>query len=174
MANGDYECDLRSKGGTAWPLHFKNMPAFLSWLDHQHNEHGEEFVFHENEHPESSPPAFLVRTSYRCSRWGSGGNKVYIKKHPERKRKRENKRVECACRVSLTIKTYPGRDDVLGRYNGKTHDHPLGAENQQYTGMPRLARESIMAKLYANVEMDTIVRGSHSFFHTHANLLIAA
>ncbi|KAJ7636454.1 hypothetical protein FB45DRAFT_742753 [Roridomyces roridus] len=99
-------------------------------------------------------PQYEAKTRYVCTRGGTGGKKAYIRTAPKRARKIASKRTECGC--SLTVKRYPGRTTVLGRYI-EDHDHPLGRENLPYTRIPKETREFIAGMLRLKVSSEKIL-----------------
>ncbi|KAJ7616248.1 hypothetical protein B0H17DRAFT_965728, partial [Mycena rosella] len=74
-------------------------------------------------------PVFEQELRYRCSRAGTGGIKVYTKRHPEWERKIPPKRTGCPC--MLLVKQYPGVPTILGNYF-KEHNHSAGSENLRF------------------------------------------
>ncbi|KAJ7060601.1 hypothetical protein C8F01DRAFT_988050 [Mycena amicta] len=78
---------------------------------------------------------------YVCSRAGTGGEKPYAKKFPERKHKKELKVIECT--VSLSIKVYANSSHILGWLHNREHNHPTGDKNLPFTRIPKALREII-------------------------------
>jgi hypothetical protein len=100
-------------------------------------------------------PAFEVKTRYVCSRQGTDGKKVYVKKHPERSQKLGNKNTGCECAV--TVKQYPGRTTMLGSYHD-THNHPILKANLPFTCILKETREYIAGLVRLKVAPDHIIR----------------
>ena len=73
---------------------------------------------------------YIWKRTYKCGREGSGGKKYYEKKNLDWNRKIGTKQIGCSCR--LVVKSYPGRDTILGKFIDG-HDHPTGIQNLIYT-----------------------------------------
>ncbi|KAJ6527305.1 hypothetical protein DFH09DRAFT_935668, partial [Mycena vulgaris] len=106
----------------------------------------------------STKPAYLRKLRYVCSRGGTGGEKPYVKLHPDWSRKREGKRTDCRC--SLVVKQYPGTSAVLAKYSD-THNHALGNANLRYTQIPADTREHIAGLLRLKVAPQHILQLMH-------------
>ncbi|KAJ7161195.1 hypothetical protein C8R46DRAFT_1285283, partial [Mycena filopes] len=88
-------------------------------------------------------------------RGGTGGEKIYIKRHPEWTRKCERRRTGCEC--TLLVKEYPGVSTVLGSYKDD-HNHALGNANLRFTSISKDTREYIAGLLRLKVAPEHIVR----------------
>lgn len=64
------------------------------------------------------------------------------------------KRTGCTCH--LTIKTYPGRDTILGNYNN-VHSHEIGDENARFIRLPKSVRKEIERLLRLGVDPKKVV-----------------
>ncbi|KAJ7665805.1 hypothetical protein B0H17DRAFT_951239 [Mycena rosella] len=101
---------------------------------------------------------YTRKLRYVCSRAGTGGEKEYVKAHPEWNRKRGPKRTACKC--SLVVKEYPGTSTILGNYCDM-HNHPLGDANLPYTQIPKETREYTAGLLRLRVAPDHILKLLH-------------
>ncbi|KAJ7673541.1 hypothetical protein B0H17DRAFT_1140875 [Mycena rosella] len=102
----------------------------------------------------------LVNTNTKSSLYtaGTGGEKEYVKAHPEWNRKHGPKQTACKC--NLVVKEYPGTFTILGKYCD-THDHLLGDTNLPYTQIPKETREYIAGLLRLWVAPDHILKLLH-------------
>ena len=150
----DYEYDVASGKYT---LHFENYTAFLSFLHTRAHEDRIELLRHSCRRSKSKAAVqpYLTTEHFYCARHGSGGIKKYVKKYAWL-RKILSKRTGCPC--LLTVKTYPGRPDVLARWVHEGHNHPIGHENLKFTRVPKPVRERIVGLLRQRVEIRHIVR----------------
>lgn len=145
---GDYQSDLDSrKFNKSWP----SWEAFEAFLVKEQETH---LVELRKVQTASGADRYSFRTFYVCSRHGTGGKKDYQKKNPDWNRKIPTKRTDCAC--SLTVKTYPGTDAVLGIYHSE-HNHPLGNQNLRFTRISNDTREWIAGMVRMRVQSDHIV-----------------
>ncbi|KAF7372423.1 SWIM-type domain-containing protein [Mycena venus] len=104
---------------------------------------------------------------YVCSRAGTGGQKEYIKLHPDWNRKRGPKRTDCKC--TLIIKQYPDTSTVLGNYSD-VHNHDLGNANLPFTQIPKATREYIAGLLRMKVAPEHILKMLHRGVYDHDEL----
>jgi hypothetical protein len=73
---------------------------------------------------------YLTCETFRCARNKLGGTKSHVKT-TTRERKIPSKRLEGGCPCYVQIKTYPGIDTILGKYNFN-HSHETGKNNLKY------------------------------------------
>ncbi|KAJ7262963.1 hypothetical protein C8J57DRAFT_1039376, partial [Mycena rebaudengoi] len=128
---------------------------FQIWLNDEQERHGIEFRL-VNTYKRSE--LYTRQLRYVCSRTGTGGEKGYIKTHPDWNRKRGPKRTDCEC--TLLVKQYPEISTILGNYTS-THNHDLGNANLPFTQIPKNAREHIAALLRMKVAPDHILKMLH-------------
>ncbi|KAJ7368946.1 hypothetical protein DFH08DRAFT_659509, partial [Mycena albidolilacea] len=141
-AVGTFEYDLASgKFQTRWD----DWTQFQQWLREEEQQNCIELRL---VNTYRRPPAYERKLWYICSRHGTGGVKVYTKRHPEWEFKLGLKRTNCAC--SLIIKQYPGIPTVLGCYSSN-HNHPIGNNNLLYTQIPKETKEYIAGLLRLKV-----------------------
>lgn len=84
-----------------WNKEWSSLADFTTWLQAEQSDKCIDFGLQETRYPKKKttggsdlPSTWLWRREYRCGRQGTGGvGKGYEKKHPERKRKVESKRV---------------------------------------------------------------------------------
>lgn len=98
-------------------------------------------------------PIWLKNYIYVCSRNGTGGRSKY-KRKTDRQYKLPSKRVPCACR--LIVKTYPGTEEVLGKYSQR-HSHALGPHNLKFTRLREEDRIEIESLLRLGVSARKVV-----------------
>lgn len=111
---------------------------------------------------------YTERRRYVCSRAGTGGQKVYKKKHPEWGRKVDTKLTECKC--SLVVKTYHDVETVLGRYR-PDHNHPTGLDNIKYMLISRKTRNWIAAMVRGKVDSGHVVSRCALSLSNSSNIL---
>ncbi|KAJ7247684.1 hypothetical protein C8J57DRAFT_978067, partial [Mycena rebaudengoi] len=116
-------------------------------------------------------PEYERQLRFVCSRAGTGGNKPYIKIHPEWSRKLSPKRTDC--QSSLTVKQYPGISVILGNYR-EEHNHPTGNANLQFLQIPKDTREYIAGLLRLKVSADHIVSHLHNKILERSNRRLIA
>jgi hypothetical protein len=145
---GSFEHDL---GSSDYQQRWETWSDFDTWLREEQRSNGIELLL---VNTYSGLPEFERKLRYVCSRGGTGGLKPYVKLHPERERKLDNKRTDCKCR--LIVKQYPGISTVLGDYRSD-HDHLLGNANLPFTQIPKETREHIAGLLRLKLEPDAIV-----------------
>ena len=80
---------------------------------------------------------YIWKWTYKCGCEGLGGKKYYEKKNPDQIRKIGTKQIGCSCQ--LVVKSYPGRDTILGKFIDD-HDHPTGIQNLIYTKVSENAK----------------------------------
>ncbi|KAJ7290632.1 hypothetical protein C8J57DRAFT_1001584, partial [Mycena rebaudengoi] len=137
-APGSFQYDLASgKYQTQW----EDWHDFQIWFNDEQERHGIEFHL-VNTYKRSE--LYTRQLRYVCSRTGTGGEKGYIKTHPDWNRKRGPKRTDCEC--TLLVKQYPEISTVLGNYTS-THNYDLGNANLPFTQIPKNAREHIATLL---------------------------
>ncbi|KAG8922353.1 hypothetical protein FRC02_011909 [Tulasnella sp. 418] len=144
----------------SFDLEWTSLQEFDIWRQTEENHHCIEFNLKETRYPEKPvpqkpEPAWLWRHIYVCSREGGGGKSKYVKQHPERERKKDNKRMENGCPCKLSIKAYPGMQSILGQYCTE-HSHEIGSENVKFTRIPTEAREFIAQMLRMKVDPNQI------------------
>ena len=144
---GSFNWD-RVEGG--YTLEWANFAKFKLWRQMEERLSCIEFV------ASTSRTGILYSRWQRfvCGRQGSGGEKIYEKKHPEWERKIEPKKSGCGCHID--IKQYPHMPTVLGRYEAE-HDHDIGAANIAYTRLSGSVRERIKTMLTQKVDRHEIV-----------------
>ncbi|KAJ7745826.1 hypothetical protein DFH07DRAFT_725469, partial [Mycena maculata] len=103
-------------------------------------------------------PEYKRQCRYVCSRGSTGGVKTYEKLHPKWNRKRERKRTDCKC--VLTVKEYPEVATVLGSYSSE-HNHPTGNANLPYVQIPKETREYIAGLLRQKIDPTHILAIIH-------------
>ncbi|KAF9515670.1 hypothetical protein BS47DRAFT_737869 [Hydnum rufescens UP504] len=99
---------------------------------------------------------------------GSGSEKKYTKKHPQRSRKVETKRIPGGCTCSLAIKTYGDTPVVLGSYKPQ-HCHKIGHLNLMYTRIPKVACETIIKMLREGIHASIVVEKIQSGIYHNAH-----
>lgn len=147
-AAGSFQSDMAS---SRYQKRWDNWGEFQNWIAEEQTTHAIE-LRHVNTY--AGLPEFERKLRYVCSRGGTGGMKPYVKLHPDRTPKIDNKRTECKCR--LLVKQYPGISTILGDYLDE-HDHALGNANLRFTQIPKETREYIAGLLRLGLEPDHIV-----------------
>ena len=148
---GSFQHDVASqKFNMKWPT----MHNFKVWMENEQKLKSIELKLRYSY--TSKHKAYLHRQRFGCGRNGTGGEKIYVKKHPEQKRKIGKKVIGCPC--SLVVKTYPDTPCVLGNYND-VHTHPLGQTNLKFMRLPTSVRAQIAELLHMGVEAQHIVSG---------------
>jgi hypothetical protein len=142
-----------SDRANGYSLHWPTWQDFEVWLKREQRDHGIEFV-RKNIRKAGPNLPWMERHEFVCTRQGAGSAPRYTPKHPERKRNVPSKRSGCPCR--LTVKTYPGSQEVLGMYN-EEHTHDIGNENLRFTRLSKEVRDRIVQLLQLGVENEQIV-----------------
>ena len=160
---GSFDYD-REKGG--YSLEWANLAEFDAWRRQEEIAYSIELVVSKR----SSGKEFTQKTTYRCSRARTGGEKPYEKKHPDRNRKFDSKKTGCRCQI--TIKRYSHTPTVLGRYDAD-HDHKIGLANIAHTRISAAARIEINKMLTQQIDHREIVcKRSQSLIINLINLQI--
>jgi hypothetical protein len=111
--------------------------------------------FHKVQTRAGNKGKYTQRHYYVCARHGTGGSKAgYMKKNPHWERKVPSKITGCS--ASLTVKSYPGTDYLLGVYDAG-HDHAVGPENLRFTRISSSTRDWIAALVRTHVKTKEIV-----------------
>jgi hypothetical protein len=111
--------------------------------------------FHKVQTRAGNEGKYTQRRYYVCARHGTGGSKAgYVKKNPHWERKVPSKITGCS--ASLTVKSYPGTDYLLGIYD-TDHNHPVGTENLRFTRISSSTRDWIAALVRTHVKTKEIV-----------------
>jgi hypothetical protein len=76
-----------------YTLVFPNIDAFIEWRKHEEETKVVEFVKGDTHGSKAVPPRFKDHTKLVCARHSRSGRKKYIKKHPERVRKVQSRKV---------------------------------------------------------------------------------
>ncbi|KAJ7673456.1 hypothetical protein B0H17DRAFT_947186 [Mycena rosella] len=105
---------------------------------------------------------------YVCSRQGSCSISKYTKK-TARGRKVPTKRIVTGCQCRLTVKTYPGTQQVLGCYTHE-HSHPTGDANARFIRIPVDTRLRIAELLRMGVDRARVLQEVRGNVHTEDNL----
>ncbi|KAJ7436515.1 hypothetical protein B0H11DRAFT_1754820 [Mycena galericulata] len=113
-------------------------------------------------------PAWSSKHIYVCSRQGSRSISKYTKKTAWG-RKVPSKRIVTGCQCRLTVKTYPGMQEVLGRYTHE-HSHPTGDANARFVRIPAETRLRIAELLRMGVDRARVLREVQGNVHTEDNL----
>lgn len=135
-AIGSYEYDQTH----GYDLHWESQTALEAWV--RQEQLAKTIELRKTRTRPNKATGDHVWTSkiiYKCARDGTGGKSKYKKKH-NRSRKVASKRIGCCC--DLTVKIYPGRQDLLGKYRDK-HSHEIGNGNVLYTAIPEETRAQI-------------------------------
>lgn len=148
---GSFDYDLEN----GYTLKWDNLVKFQEWLEHETESKTIELVRKEiRPNPNrSTTNHWIEKHIYVCGRGFSGGKKNYKRKHAWT-RKVPIKRTGCTCR--LTVKTYPGRDTILGNYHD-VHSHEIGNKNARFTRLPKSARKEIERLLRLSVDPKKVV-----------------
>lgn len=101
---------------------------------------------------------YLDRTVYVCAGYGTGGKKIYQKKHPEWSHKLPGKIMDCLC--SLKVKRYHGTSIVLGKYSSD-RNHATGVDNLLFTRISDGTRDWIAGLVRLKVKTNHIVTIHH-------------
>ncbi|KAH6914608.1 hypothetical protein BKA70DRAFT_1093747, partial [Coprinopsis sp. MPI-PUGE-AT-0042] len=136
--------DLNHDYGLRWA----NEHAFEDWFSREQAENVISFSVRRNEVNKDSNLLWIRKRTYICGRGHSGGKKKYIKKH-NWTRKVPEQRIGCSC--TLIVKTYPGTDELLGRYT-QAHSHPMGNSNARFVPLPSDTRKEIARRLREGVD----------------------
>ncbi|KAJ7573383.1 hypothetical protein C8J56DRAFT_804721 [Mycena floridula] len=156
-SRGGYNYDQQH----GYVLKWQSRKAFETWF--QQEQQSKSIELRQHEHLVDYGKTWSTRTSYVCSRGGTGGRKAYNKKNPESERKVESKRTGCDC--LLTIKSYPGHDEILGRYRDE-HLHTIGRDNLKFTRLSHETLEQIEYLLGLGVDPKNVldqVRGKDQY-----------
>ena len=148
---GSFQHDIASG---KFNMQWLSMYDFEIWMQNEQKSKSIELKLHDS-YP-SKQNSFLLRQRFVCGRNGTGGTKIYERKHPEWKRKIGKKVVGCPC--SLIVKTYPDTTCVLGKYTDE-HTHMLGQANLKFTHLSTAVRAQIAELLRRGVEAQHIVSG---------------
>jgi hypothetical protein len=104
-----------------------------------------------------------------CSHENSGGQYIYVKKHPEQKWKIPSKKTDCPCKI--VIKHYPDMERTLGCYK-REHNHPIGIINVPFThllaGSWKWMQDIVLQKIDLR---ETICKNIYKIFITHVLLI---
>ncbi|KAF7372258.1 SWIM-type domain-containing protein [Mycena venus] len=158
---GSFQHDLASG---KYQKQWKSWRDFEAWLAAEQEQHALEFRL-VNTYTGSC--LYTRQLRYVCSRAGTGGQKEYVKLHPDWNRKRGPKRTDCKC--TLIVKQYPDISTVLGNYSD-VHDHDLGNANLPFTQIPKAAREQIAGLLRMKVAPEHILKMLHRGVYDHDEL----
>ncbi|KAJ7737803.1 hypothetical protein DFH07DRAFT_689677, partial [Mycena maculata] len=90
-------------------------------------------------------------------------------KKTARGRKVPSKRILTGCQCRLTVKTYPGMEEVLGRYTHE-HSHPTGDANAHFIRIPVEIRVRIAELLCMGVDCARVLQEVRGNVHTEDNL----
>ncbi|KAJ7617817.1 hypothetical protein FB45DRAFT_1142717, partial [Roridomyces roridus] len=121
-------------------LRWDNITNFHNWLREEQERKCIELRLAKTFPESDGMPHYLRKYRYVCARKGTGGEKKYEKKYPERERKLPSKRTGCEC--TLTVKEYPGTTTLLGAYK-PDHNHEIFEKNLRFTHVPKEVREYI-------------------------------
>ncbi|KAF9030536.1 hypothetical protein BDZ89DRAFT_935118, partial [Hymenopellis radicata] len=131
-----------------YSLQWDSEGHFLSWLQKEQSRLCVEYTRRDIVLGSASNSAsnWLTRHCYTCARAGRQGGQSYVKLNPGWKEKANKKPLAGGCSSSIVIKTYPGTNTVLGKYQAE-HSHPVEAANIRYTGISKATREDIREKV---------------------------
>lgn len=146
---GSFEHDLKT-----YTLRWESLDAMRIWLKKEQESKTIELRLKETRVKTDLPATWVKCYFYVCARAGTGGRKAYQKKYA-RNRKIPVKRTGCNCR--LTVKTYPGTNEVLGLYI-PNHSHPVGNDNAKFTRLTEEDRAEIEHLLRLGVDPKKVVR----------------
>lgn len=141
-----------------YTLRWASIDQMRAWLCQEQKTHGIEFVSKEIVKNKSSSKDWVTKHEYVCARQGSGGDKKHLKTK-EWGRKVPTKRVEGGCKCKLSVKSYLGTTELLGRYHSE-HSHLVGDANLRFTRLPEETRAEIERLLRLGVEPKKVVRYS--------------
>jgi hypothetical protein len=139
------------------------------WIRDEEKTHTIEL--HRKEHRKNrskKAPAWSSKHIYVCSRQSSRSISKYTKK-TARGRKLPSKRILTGCQCRLTVKTYPGTEEVLGRYT-HGHSHPTGDANARFIRIPVETRLRIAELLRMGVDRARVLQEVRGNIHTEDNL----
>jgi hypothetical protein len=139
----------RVRGG--YPMEWAGPAEFEAWRREEELAYSIELIASKTVH---GGGLWTLKRVYVCSCQLSRGQSKYQKKHPDRHRKIQNKKMRCRC--SIIIKFYPHTTAILGRYASE-HDHEIGLANIAYTRMSWVAQEKIKYKLAQRIDPRKIV-----------------
>ncbi|KAJ7091313.1 hypothetical protein C8R43DRAFT_835691, partial [Mycena crocata] len=80
-----------------------------------------------------------------------------------------SKRILTGCQCRLTVKTYPGTEEILGRYTHE-HSHPTGDPNARFICIPIETRLRIAELLQMGVDRSRVLQDIRGNVHTEDNL----
>lgn len=171
LSYGDYHRDVATGN---YNMCWESLHSFQTWLKDEEGTKLIELRRKERRLNKGQSDAGWTEMSYFvCAREGSGGEKPYQKKHPERGRKVPGKRCENGCTCRLMVKSYPNTSAVLGTYTS-THSHPIGDENAKFTRLSKEVRERIAEMLRIGISADNIVCVTRvSLFGSYIDCMIA-
>jgi hypothetical protein len=146
---GSFTFDIHN----GYNLQWASLSEFQAWLEKEEEMKTIQMVRKEIRPNRNTPHLWTEKHIYVCGRGFSGGKKDYKKKHTWT-RKVPVKRIGCPCR--LTIKTYPGVEQVLGQYSDN-HSHETGNQNARFTRLSKSTRQEIERLLRLGVEPKKVV-----------------
>ncbi|KAA1479026.1 hypothetical protein DENSPDRAFT_788698, partial [Dentipellis sp. KUC8613] len=151
---GSFEWDLAKEG---YNERWATLTVFQQWLRDECNKNCIELRKHKEEtNSSTNERTWITKTTYVCARKGTGGTKRYERK-TDREFKIASKRLEDGCTCRLTVKTYPGTDEILGLYRVE-HTHPIGDLNVIYTRVTPEVRMRMMEMLRMRIGADHILQ----------------
>jgi len=132
---GSFTFDIHN----GYNLQWASLSEFHAWLEKEEEANTIQMVCREIRPNCNTPHLWTAKHIYVCGCGFSGGKKDYKKKHAWTQ-KVPVKQVGCLCH--LTIKTYPGSEQVLGQYN-ENHSHETGNRNVCFTHLPKSTCQEI-------------------------------
>lgn len=150
-AAGSFDGDLLR----GYSLRWASFEQMKTWLRREEMTNSIELISKAVVRSQTNPN-WITKHVYVCARQGSGGTRAHQKKK-QWERKVPTKRVEDGCQCRLSVKSYPGRSEVLGKYRSD-HTHPIGDENLRFTRLSEETRAEIERLLRLGVEPKKVVR----------------
>ncbi|KAJ7757388.1 hypothetical protein DFH07DRAFT_958746 [Mycena maculata] len=156
FTRGSYHSDLASGKYT---MKWSSVAEMQQWIRDEEKDKTIELHRKENRKNRSrTAPAWSLKHIYVCSRQGSRSISKYTKKTAWG-RKVPSKQIVTGCQCRLTVKTYPGTQEVPGRYTHE-HSHPTSDANARFIAHGFFESEFVTAadirKIEKEIEVETI------------------
>lgn len=163
LQTGDYDTDAVKWCTLSW----NSAQDMQMWLKHEQESSFVELRLKERKvNVLAEPRGWKEKYYYVCARQGTGGDKLYVKKFPDRDRKIPTKRTGCNC--SLQVRYYPNTSRVLGKYV-TNHSHPIGSENARYTRLSLETQTRIAEMIRMGITQDKIVSSAYTIYYRYAD-----
>ncbi|KAJ7480565.1 hypothetical protein FB451DRAFT_1446379 [Mycena latifolia] len=164
FTHGSFHYDLASG---KYPLRWASLAEMCQWIKDE-NHHTIELHRKEHRRNRSKNSGWTLKHIYVCSRQGSRSISKYAKKTTWGC-KVPSKHIITGCHCCLTVKMYPGMDEVLGCYLNE-HSHPTGDANARFIRIPEETRLHIVELLRMGIDPARVLKEVQGHVHSEDHL----